>query len=365
MTRYRLKLTTLTPLHIGSGGSALRRGIDFVGYDQTIYVFATTRVLEYLLADSTNTALLDQITRTVNLASFLQEQDFQEHPDLVLYRLHGAASVNEVLPHLKDVYDCPYIPGSSVKGALRTAIIDAALLARNTPVDVRRLGDRAKFAAQELERDIVGRGEKHWQAPNYDLFRAVQIADSEPGERTWFTLSNVAVWPAGDQGIPLDVETLASGSVFTLRMKIDDYLFGPQARKVDFGPRRRLLDNLAATCRAQAQARIAGETAFFARRNEPRVRTFYEHLAAQLADCGPQSFFVHLGWGTGWGSKTIARTLQASEGAIEKTVQRYRLDRGKGRGGGFPATRHVVVNAQREPVEPLGWVRVDMEEVER
>ncbi len=362
MTTYRLTLTPYTPLHIGSGDTPLRRGIDFVGYDQTIYVFDTTQVLDYLVADSMDADLIERITRTVNLASFLQEQDFREHPDLALYRLRGAASVNEVLPQMKDVSDCPYIPGSSLKGAVRTALIDAALLSRNQAIDSRRFGDRAKFAAQELERDIVGRGEKPWQSPNYDLFRALQIADSAPGERSYLTLSNVAVWPAGDQGIPLDVETIASGSVFTTTLKIDTYLFSAQAQKVGLRPKRHLLDNLAATCREQAQARVRSEAAFFARRNESVVQHFYERLAAHVTDCGPQSFFLHLGWGAGWGSKTIERTLRASPGTVEWAVQRYNLDRGKGHGGDFPATRHVVVNPQREPVEPLGWVRVDMEQ---
>jgi hypothetical protein len=49
---------------------------------------------------------------------------------------------------------------------------------------------------------------------------------------------------------------------------------------------------------------------------------------------------------------------------VDALVRRYRLDRGRGRGGDFPATRHLVVE-QRAPIEPLGWVRVEMEEPAR
>ena len=65
-----------------------------------------------------------------------------------------------------------------------------------------------------------------------------------------------------------------------------------------------------------------------------------------------------LGWGAGWESKTVVRTLRAS-GVVDEVVRRYRLDRGRGHGGEFPATRHLVVE-QRRPLMPLGWVHVDM-----
>jgi len=361
MTSYQLTITTCAPLHIGSGKAALRKGIDFIGYGRTIYVFDTARVLDHIVPDSDDAELLERITRTQNLASFLREQDFREHPELALYRLSGAPSVSEVLPQLKDVYDQPYLPGSSLKGALRTAIIDAALLARGRPIDVRRLGERDKYAAQELERDVVGRGERPAQAPNYDLFRALHVADSEPGERSWLSLSNVLVWPAGDRGIPLDVETVQAGAVFRTTITIDEYLFGEQAARLGFAPKRNLIDNLAASCRAQAEARIAGEQAFFAARGDAEaVGRFYANLADQLASCGETGFLLHLGWGAGWESKTVSRSLRSSPGAVPDAVRRYRLDRGFGQGGEFPATRHLVVD-QRQPVSPLGWVRVEMQ----
>jgi CRISPR-associated protein Csm5 len=365
MTSYHLTITTVAPLHIGSGEPALRKGIDFAGYGRTIYVFDTARVLDYIVSDSDDAELLEKVTRTQNLASFLREQDFCEHPDLALYQLSGAPSVSEVLPQIKDAYDRPYLPGSSLKGALRTAIVDAALLASGRPIDMRRLGDRDKYAAQDLERDVVGRGEKPWQAPNYDLFRALHVADSAPGERSWLTLSNVMVWPAGERGIPLDVETVQTGVTFSATLTIDDYLFGPQAARLGFGPKRELIMNLAASCSAQAEARIAGERAFFAdRRDAASVASFYADLQGQLAGCGENGFLLQLGWGTGWESKTVSRTLHASPGAVEDAVRRYRLDRGRGHGGEFPATRHLVVD-QRRPVGPLGWVKVDMTEVVR
>lgn len=359
MTSYRLAITTLAPLHIGSGRPALRKGIDFVGFNRAIYVFDTARVIDYVVGD--DPALLERVTQAVNLASFLREQDFRERPDLSLYRLAGAPSVDEVRPQIKDVFDRPFLPGSSLKGAIRTALVESALLARAAPLDQRRLGDNPKYAAQELERDVAGRGERPSQAPNYDLFRTLRVADSAPDERAALSLSNVRVWPAGPGGgIPIDTETVAAGARFSASLAIDEYLFSAHAARLGFAPRRGLIDGLAATCREHARARIAAERAFFDRRPEAAlVAGFYADLERQLAACGEGSFLLQLGWGAGWRSKTVARGLERGE-ALAAIVRRYRLDRGRGHGGVFPATRHLVFE-QNRPVSPLGWLRVDME----
>ncbi len=358
MRSYRLTITTLAPLHIGSGERPLQKGIDFVSYGRLIYMFDTARVIDYVVGDDAD--LLARVTQTVNLASFLKEQDFRNEPNLALYRLIGASNVSEVRPQIKDVFERPYLPGSSLKGAIRTALVETALLARGTPLDPRHLGDRDKYAAQELERDVAGRGERPSQAPNYDLFRTLRITDSAPVERASLDLSNVRVWPAGpSRGIPIDVETVAPGTTFTTTLAIDDYLFSEHAARLRFGPRRALIEGLASACREHASARIAAERAFFERRTEAAaVAAFYADLERRLAASGDSGFLLQIGWGAGWRSKTVARVLERS-GALASVVRRYRLDRGRGRGGIFPATRHLVFE-QNRPVSPLGWVWVEM-----
>jgi CRISPR-associated protein Csm5 len=279
-----------------------------------------------------------------------------------LYVLAGTAAVQELRPQLKDYAAQPYIPGSTLKGALRTALLDAALLGRDTPIEARRFGDRPKFAAQEIERDIAGRGERPSQAPNYDVFRSIQIADSAAISPECLTLSNVLVWPAGESGIPIDVETIAAGHIFETSLRIDEYLFSRRAEKLGMAAKRGMIERLAETCRADAAARIEAERAYFTERNERTLQRFYDGLAARLEAAGPNTWLMQIGWGAGWNSKTITRTLRA-HGQIPEIVKKYRLDRGKGRGGAFPATRHVVVDSRRQPVEALGWVEVRMGDV--
>lgn len=360
MRTHRLTITTCSPLHIGSGEPALRKDTDFAEFRGTLYMLNIPRVLDYVVGP--NLERLEEVSRTVNLASFLNEADLQAHPELVLYRMPGSARVREVLPHFKNVFDRPVIPGSSLKGTFRTIILDSALVVAPQPIDVRHLDSRAKFAAQELERDVAGRGERASQAPNYDLFRTLRVADSAPGEQEWFTLSNVRIWPASEQGIPLDVETIGSGHSFTSSMSIDDFLFGPHAAKLGFAEKRHLMTSLAERGRAQARYRIEQERQFYKTRDLPQLEQFYQALADQLAGCDDNSFLVQIGWGAGWGSKTLVRTIDRAD-AVDGLVQQYRLDRGRGRGGEFPATRHLVVDRQAQPIAPFGWLRISIEDL--
>ncbi len=359
MTSYRLKITVLSPLHIGTGDPALRQGIDFIACERTLYVFDTTRVLAYLLGDGDDSTWIEQLSRTQNLADLVCEQDFHQHPHLARYRLNALPGVNDIQPQLKDIYERPYLPGSSLKGAIRTLLLDAELLARGTPVDMNRLPIRERYAAQELEREIAGRGGKPGQAASYDLFRALHISDSTPIPPDRLSLKAVTRWPSSERIMPCAVETIAVGNTFSTTLKINDYLFGAAATRLDLASRRTILDNLAATCRSQIAAQIANEHAFFARHNAQPICDFYTGLAAHLADSGPHSFFLHMGWGAGWNSKTIARALHQNN-VIKSIARRYCLDRGKPRSD-FPCTRHLVIE-QGHPLTPLGWVRVDMDE---
>jgi CRISPR-associated protein Csm5 len=363
MTTYSLTITTFSPLHIGSGGPPLARGVDFVVYDRTLSVFDTAQVLDHLVGSHLDTTLMEQMMTAQNLTAFLSEELFHTHPHLVRYRLHGPSSAVEIIPHLKDIRSQPYIPGSSLKGALRTAIIDESLLEQKRPVEVRHLGNQARFAGQHLERTVVGPGGKNWLISNYDLFRSLHIADSAPISPEHLSLSTVAVHPESDQqALPLNLETIRAGSSFRTTLTIDDYLFGKQARKLGFGQRRHLIENFAQTCRAHARAHLEEERDFFARREMPMLHCFYSGLVDQLAGCGSESFLLCLGWGAGWKSKTLERTLRATEGALADIIKQYRLNRGRPplHEQDFPLTRHLLME-QQQPVGPLGWVRVDVE----
>ena len=42
-----------------------------------------------------------------------------------------AEEQKEILTSVKDAYGCPYVPGSSLKGALRTVLLGAVVIRKN------------------------------------------------------------------------------------------------------------------------------------------------------------------------------------------------------------------------------------------
>lgn len=99
---------------------------------------------------------------------------------------HNTNQYFEVASCIKDVYGRPYVPGSSVKGMLRTALLNSIILADRSRYEV--LYDRSKVrnaskeAGQGIEHKAffqAGLTEQFQNAVN-DIMRYISVSDSEP-----------------------------------------------------------------------------------------------------------------------------------------------------------------------------------------
>mgnify|MGYP002625977897 CR=1 FL=1 len=96
----------------------------------------------------------------------------------------GTYQYLEIHQCVKDVHGCPYVPGSSVKGMLRTALL-AYLVQRDQATyvplyDVREVlaGDRAR-ACRRIEHEAFWRERPNDETVN-DIMRYVSVSDSQP-----------------------------------------------------------------------------------------------------------------------------------------------------------------------------------------
>lgn len=356
MTIDHLQIKVHSPLHIGSGKAPLRRDIDFAAFGRFLYVLNLDAVLEHLLPDDANPELVASITEKQNLASFLTESELKKHPELFFYRLGGTTIVSEVRSYIKSGVMQPYLPGSSVKGAIRTALANS--IAENRQLNLARatFGPRPEWAGREIEHGLFGRAPTPGQAPNYDLMRTLQVADSTPINADRLQLDNVAVWGAGQQGIPIDIETVREGSEFKLRVKIDEYLFSDHAKQLGFASDKQVITNWLGLCRTHGLAQLQQEAAFF-RDRVPQIARFYDSLLDKAQNSS--GCFLQIGWGTGWHSKTLSRLITPNRDLLNRIVQGYNLSRGRfSPDTPFPRTRHLIVDARRQPLMPLGWVEI-------
>ncbi|MBW7886400.1 MAG: type III-A CRISPR-associated RAMP protein Csm5, partial [Caldilineaceae bacterium] len=120
---FDVTLTAITPLHIGNGNELLNE------HDYAIHNNQTWRINEMALLDAVqgvdDLALAEQLARS-KPQELLKPEQYSPNSSLFRYVLDGAprskepgAQLNE---QLKDVFDHPYIPGTTLKGAIRTAL---------------------------------------------------------------------------------------------------------------------------------------------------------------------------------------------------------------------------------------------------
>jgi CRISPR-associated protein Csm5 len=276
----------------------------------------------------------------------------------------------------KDVYDQPYLPGSSLKGALRTALGWHVWKEKDLEPDVEKLMDPRKgqpypgrFAATNYEHDVFG---KEANKTKNDFLRALHVSDSKPLPPSCLLLLNVRVInpgtstkPASD--IPVELEAIRPDTTFETSLKLDLALFSQWAQRYGLHlSGREWLTDLPRIANTHARDQIVREAKWF--RHLPggnRVAEFYERLEQTPLD--GQRFFLRLGWGTGWENKTFGSRLQADEDFMNYIVSYYRMKKGNGEmGDAFPASRRASVRVKGEAGEeigaPLGWVLVEMQE---
>lgn len=369
-TIYDVTVSTLTPLHIGSGVELLHE------YDYAIHQGRTWRIDELALLDAQEVdaqaenalALAERLARTPP-AQLLRPSDFRTDSPFFRYVIQGTPRSNaegaQLRAQIKDAYDRPYLPGSSLKGALRTLLAWSIWRERKLRPDPAQLQRRREWAASSYEKALFGRD------PNHDLLRALQVSDSAPLESNAMMIANVRVQGRSDQlGAPVEVEAVKPDMSFHLTLKVDRALFTQWAQRAELpAAGEGWLARLPRSAQEQTRDRLQRELAWFERKKATTIVQFYRQLAG--AKLGPNRFLLQLGWGTGWESKTLGSHLQANSDFMERILRDYRLARGRREAGDpFPKSRRVAVGFRRSPdgriseqaAPPLGWCLVEMKE---
>lgn len=204
LERREVTLRTLGPLFIGSGEGYTKKEYIFDAEKRLIHFPDLPQLITFLkernLLNQYQTFLLQVGKR--DLATFLKENGItpNSYTPFIEYTIDaGEAAQNpdfrEVRTFIKDPYGLPYIPGSSLKGAVRTAI--AAQLIKSGDYNwARRNIDNADNNASprnylkrentNLERHLFNQlehkdrnGEIIHHAVN-DFMQGIRISDSQP-----------------------------------------------------------------------------------------------------------------------------------------------------------------------------------------
>lgn len=363
---YDLAISPVTPLHIGNGETMMHE------YDYAIRDKKTWRINFDALLDAQDVSdpkLADQLARTPP-AQLLAASDFKERSAFFRYVLEGTPRSNksgaEVQEQIKSVFDQPYLPGTSLKGAMRTAIGWYAWKEAQMQPDASQLKRWGKFASQRVERRLFGRN------PNYDIMRAVHVVDSEPVGAQNLMILNVRVLNRGGKlTAPIELEAIRPDTALKATLKLDLALYSDWAKRQGLKLHGEAwINNFVGVIQTHTEERVGRELAHYQQvPGAERLVAFYQRLQNLLPTLGENRILIQVGWGTGWEDKTFGSNLQADQDFMEEIIKKYRLTRGKRRrGDAFPKSRRVAValvktptgNVTESPRMPLGWLLINV-----
>lgn len=222
----KVKIKTLTAVHIGSG-NLLQKNMDYVVYKDEdeksfIGIIDPKKILSLIGEEHLNNWLLalerkddtrqlvsrynkkatvyDYISRSIN--------DFTEGKNLETLKecLHNGMGL-------------PYIPGSSIKGAIRTAILATIAQEKGTALEHLMSDKKGKLSAKGVESALFG------STANDDIFRFLQVGDAyfEEGCEVAYRMVNLNVRKKGslmDDSKPQAVEAISVDFESEFNMKI-------------------------------------------------------------------------------------------------------------------------------------------------
>ncbi len=271
--------------------------------------------------------------------------------DAMNFKLYDARLVGSVASEISEQIKSgrkPYIPGSSIKGAIRTAILwhivknDRSLL----NFAIKCLEDLAKgritpkalkMADDRLEKRVFG------EDPRKDFMRALKVTDSTSFGK--LAVYEVKILGSSVRGVC--VECIDDNDKAEVKIEIDENVLTDVeiASKLErYGLND--VDRIVEITREFSLSLIEKELSYD---YDDRTKSVFKSIKS----C--KGMLLRIGWGTGWYSKTIGLLLETHPkfDTLRKKIGLGRSPRTGRVSGVFPKTRRVTVDGK-----PLGWIEI-------
>jgi hypothetical protein len=194
--RYRLTLTVEGLVHIGDGGKYGKKDY-FLTKQGTIAILNAPSFVSKLDHDQLNeyceflkkdsrTGLQEYLDRKKGFDAVAQGARLYTLDARLTRARRGSYQYFDIWRFVKDAHGCPYVPGSSIKGMLRTAIL-ISLIARDREAYA-RLYDRQRVPENLKRTDVgiqrkafwVGQLDSDGDSAVNDVLRYLSVSDSDP-----------------------------------------------------------------------------------------------------------------------------------------------------------------------------------------
>ena len=253
---YKVILTTLSPVFIGNGNSIDKSEYIYDDINRQVVIFKRKDLLTGLMQMNLLNKYCDAVLKPkFNLRDFFYDNNIKHsrYNKWISHRIDssvvvdGKHSLKNILCFVKDAYGLPYIPGSSLKGAIRTAMLNSRIAKMNLngeledeKLQVLHIPENKKdytrktFLRKEVN-NIEAKAFNTLNKPNTnkkdavnDIFSEMWISDSEPIENCEMILSDkVDVTLKGEEKPVSSVvrECLPPNTKITFTLSIDSDYF--------------------------------------------------------------------------------------------------------------------------------------------
>lgn len=381
----KAKLRTLSPLHIGGKEQGLLP-LEYVMVEGNCYVLSEEKLSRELVGRRLLDPFLEWIRsqERPDIKEFLQRRS----PSLctpqflkacALYHSRCLSPVRrDPRPFIRNGYEEPFLPGTALKGVLRTAILYKILKGLSPEQRRKVLDDFVSRRLQEYRNDPRAReGRERFKKrfaqpldqtvfqkfdlpnnqggvdPHTDILRCLRVSDSTPVPPDSAVMEEMKIASArSTEGLKrwsIYAECLPAGMEFEVEIQVDAFVLNNFAKKnsttrlgMEFRELEQILSNPLAAAAEMAADLLREDRAFFAR--ELGLDGLLEFRGAT-----PN---LWMGWGGGLSGTSMGMLLP--EGLRQELRNTLFTDRGN---TPAPKSRRVVMR-QGQPWATLGWIQV-------
>lgn len=360
----KLAIEILTPVQSGSGAELFKEQ-DFIERSGAAFIVDQQQSFSAVISGDLNIDALLEKGLTLSDLVLAAGQDFG-------YRLPGLSSPQRVpekfREQLKDATNRPYLPGSAIKGAIRTALIAewirTAGKSDNVAKSIARLFPNKyinpKEASKKLMEALAGKEAKE------DIFRSFKVKDAYfsdtdlrladirwLNENRWRSMSkrkSIDNWQEADG---IYAEVLQANALTLVDMQWDGFLLSDISRWQhpntvgNIAPQN--FDDLKQRLNQHATYRLQSEIDYYKAQSKPAPENECKRILT-LMETQSNCAYLQMSWGSGWRGMT-------GDCYTDEQVRTFREIFNLGHTGKpFPKTRRLIVAG--EPKLPLGWIRL-------
>jgi len=359
-----MKIKLLSPIHIGAGEEkTLSPYADYIYQGGYVYYIDHNKLENWILSQKNPAQIMDDLIDGIKERKGLKEFFDKYNLSVEDYATHRTTILGdpkkEKIKRIVTNAGLPYIPGSSIKGAIRTAIL--------WKIQKNRKIDFINFMRRYSRKKFSYIGQDIFEKFDNDVMKFLQVSDTKTYSREEIEVVNIKrisltkpKITLSQRGIPSWVEVIRTQREvnFEMRQKgervnsIREELAGYLFKKSGMADILTVLNEF-------SKKIIEFEINVLKNQYFNSVVEFYKRILDEIKNLTNKEAILRIGYGKTFFDNTIDLLFNPEE--IDKIRKEENIGyspKGKKLANPFPITRWICFDTQGNPEGVLGWVKI-------